>query len=160
MSLYLVDLAGLAEATPKSVESALRQSGGSLYRVALPALATLFLSAVSRPELREVWIANRTAGLAPRAAQMLPGGRFALTLPAAPGANRLGLRATLTDGASAEREWDFRFDDSWVRERLLDAEAERIRRIRQEKRLRLDPEWQVPEPGPGGEVAPAPPGGP
>jgi hypothetical protein len=128
--------------------------------VALPALATPFLADIPLPELREVVIANRSAGLAPREARIGPDGRFALTLPAAPGANRLWLRATLSDGASAEREWDFRFDDSWVRERLLDAEAERIRRIRQQKRLRLDPEWQAAEPGPGGQAAPAPPRGP
>jgi hypothetical protein len=157
VSLQLVGLAGLAEATPNSVEAALHASGGGLLRVALPALETPFLSAVSLPELREVVIANRTAGLAPRTAQILPGGRFALTLPAAPDANRLWLRATLTDGASTEREWSFRFDDSWVRERLLDAEAERIQRVReQQKRLRLEPQWQAPAAKPGEAASPAP----
>ena len=95
-------------------------------------------------------VENRTAKLAPRPARLEADGTFFLTLPAAPGTNLLRLRADLSDGSSAEREWDFRFDDSWVKERLLAAEAERIRRIRQQKALRLDPQWQekqqAPEP--------------
>ena len=156
VSLHLVGLAGVSDLTPKSVESAVRQSGASLHRVALPALTTPFLTEISLPELREVVIANRTAKLSPREAQITPDGRFSLTLPAAPGANQLWLRATLSDGVAAEREWDFRFDDSWVRERLLDAEALRLRRARQQKRLQLDPQWQSQEQAPGGEAAPAP----
>lgn len=155
VSLHIVGLAGVVDQAPESVATALRQSGGSLHRVALPALETPFLGAVPLPELRAVSIENRTAKLAPREAKLEPDGRFALTLPAAPGANRLRLRATLSDGAETSRDWDFSFDDSWVRERLLAAEAERLRRARQQKRLRLDPEWT--EPAPGGEGAPAPP---
>jgi hypothetical protein len=154
VSLHLVGLAGVVDTTPESVASALRASGGSLHRVARPALELPFLEAVALPELRAVSIENRTAKLAPRDARIEPDGRFALTLPAAPGANRLRLRATLSDGAVASREWDFRFDDSWVRERLLAAEAERLRRARQQKRLRLDPQWD--EAGPGGDGAPTP----
>jgi hypothetical protein len=151
IALHLVGLAGLVEQTPKSVESALERSQGSLHRIPLPALETPFFGLVPLPEVREVVIANRTAGLSPRAAEVSPEGRFKLTLPAAPGENRLWLRASLSDGASGEREWRFRFDDSWVRERLLDAEAERIRRIRQEKRLRLDPEWKMKDEEEGAE---------
>jgi hypothetical protein len=154
--LHVIGLAGVADKPPESIASALRQSGGSLHRVALPALATPFLEAVALPELRAVSIENRTAKLAPREAKLDPDGHFALTLPAAPGANRLRLRATLSDGAEASREWDFRFDDSWVRERLLAAEAERLRRARQQKRLRLDPQWTETAPDGTGK-APAPP---
>jgi hypothetical protein len=154
VSLHIVGLGGVADQAPESVATALRQSGGSLHRVALPALETPFLGAIPLPELRAVSIENRTAKLAPREAKLEPDGRFALTLPAAPGANRLRLRATLSDGAEASRDWDFSFDDSWVRERLLAAEAERLRRARQQKRLRLDPEWT--EAAPGGEDASTP----
>jgi hypothetical protein len=155
VSLHIVGLGGVADEPPESVATALRQSGGSLHRVALPALETPFLGAVPLPELRAVSIENRTAKLAPREAKVEPDGRFALTLPAAPGANRLRLRATLSDGAETVRDWDFSFDDSWVRERLLAAEAERLRRARQQKRLRLDPEWA--DAPPDGKGAPAPP---
>ena len=142
VALHLVGLAGLAEQTPKSVESALKQGGGTLHRVPRPALESPFLEAIPLPEVRRVTVENRTAGLAPRAAELTADGRFALTLPAAPGGNQLRLRAELSDGSVAERDFNFVFDDSWVRDRLLAAERERIRRIRQEKRLRLDPEWQ------------------
>jgi hypothetical protein len=145
VALHLVGLGGLAEQNPAAIDAALERSAGTLHRVALPALSTPYLTAIPLPELREVWIANRSAGLQPRAATTTSDGRFSLTLPAAPGANRLWLRATLSDGAVAEREWEFRFDDSWVKERLLAAEAERIRRIKQEKRLRLDPENEAPK---------------
>jgi hypothetical protein len=156
VSLHLVGLGGVAEVTPKSVESALRKSGGSLHRVATQAASTPFLADVPLPELRGVTIENRTAELPPRDAAIQPDGRFALTLPAAPGPNELKLRATLSDGETVERDWDFRFDESWVRERLLAVEAERLRRARQEKRLRLDPQWQQADPAPVGESAPTP----
>ncbi|HVN37455.1 MAG TPA: vWA domain-containing protein [Myxococcota bacterium] len=156
VTLHLVGLAGVADVTPKSVESALRTSGGSLHRIASAAVSTPFLDDVPLPELRAVTIENRTAELPPRDAAIQPDGRFAITLPAAPGPNELKLRATLSDGATVERDWDFRFDESWVRERLLAAEAERLRRARQEKRLRLDPQWQQPDPAPVGQTGPAP----
>jgi hypothetical protein len=155
VTLHVVALAGVVDATPESVASALRESGGTLHRVALPALETPFLGGVPLPEVREVSIENRTAKLAPRAARIDRSGRFALTLPAAPGPNRLRLRATLSDGAQTSREWEFRFDDSWVKERLLAAEAERLRRARQQKRLQLDPQWN--ESAPAGGDAPATP---
>jgi len=156
VSLHLVGLAGVADVTPKSVESALRKSGGNLHRVATAAMSTPFLADVPLPELRAVTIENRTAVLPPRDAEIQPDGRFALTLPAEPGPNELKLRATLSDGATVERDWDFRFDESWVRERLLAAEAERLRRARQEKQLRLEPQWQESDPAPVGETGSAP----
>jgi hypothetical protein len=145
VSLHLMGLAGLAELTPKSVEAALARSRGSLHRVPLPALDTPFFAVVPLPEVREVMIANRTRRQAPRQAELSPDGRFSLTLPVAPGENQLWLRAALSDGSSGESEWAFRFDDSLVRERLLAAERERMRRARQQKRLRLDPEWSKPD---------------
>lgn len=145
ISLHLMGLAGLVEQTPKSVEAALTRSRGTLHRVSLPALDTPFFDVVPLPEVREVTIANRTRRQAPRQAELSPDGRFSLTLPVAPGENRLWLRAALSDGSSGESEWAFRFDDSLVRERLLGAERERMRQIRQQKRLRLDPEWSKPD---------------
>jgi hypothetical protein len=142
ISLQLFALAGLVEQTPKGVEAALERSHGTLHRVPLPALESPFFAEIPLPEVREVTIANRTRSQAPRAAQLSPDGRFSLTLPVAPGNNRLLLRAVLSDGSTGEREWDFRFDDSWVNERLLAAERERMRQVRQQKRLRIDPEWQ------------------
>jgi hypothetical protein len=149
VSLQLVGLAGLAEQTPKSVEDGLKLCRGVFHRVPTPALGTPFLAAIPLPEIRQVSVENRTAKLAPRPAKLEPDGSFFLTLPAAPGPNLLRLRADLSDGTSAQRDWEFRFDDSWVRERLLAAEAERIRRIRQQKALRLDPQWQEKNQPPG-----------
>jgi hypothetical protein len=142
IALHLVGLAGLAEQTPKSVEAGLKLCRGSFHRVPTPALPTPFLDAIPLPEVREVSIENRSAGLSPRPAELAPDGSFSLTLPAKPGGNQLLLRAQLSDGSRAEQQWDFRFDDSWVRERLLAAEAERIRRIRQRKELKVEPQWK------------------
>lgn len=146
VSLHLVGLAGLAEQTPKSVDAGLKLCRGSFHRVPTPALSTPFLAAVPLPVVEQVSIENRTAKLGPRPAQLAADGSFSLTLPAAPGPNQLLVRAELSDGSKAEQRWDFRFDDSWVKERLLAAEAERIRRIRQRKNLRLDPQWQEQQP--------------
>ena len=141
IALELFGLAGLVEQTPKGVEAALARSHGTLHRVPLPALDSPFFSEIPLPEVREVTIANRTRNQEPRTAQLSSDGHFSLTLPVAPGKNRLLLRALLSDGSSGEREWLFSFDDSWVNERLLEAERERMRQVRQQKKLRIDPEW-------------------
>ena len=53
----------------------------------------------------------------------------------------------------SEREWAFEFDDRLVRERLLAAEREHMRRVRQ-KRLRLEPLWDEELPPPPEEIGP------
>ena len=118
-----------------------------------PALARPFLSRVPLPLVTAVVVANRTLGSGETSAGVTSNGRFSTTLATSAGINQLWARVTLSDGATAEREWAFEFDDTIVRERLIAEEREHMRRVR-EKRLRLTPVWDETLPPP--DAAPAP----
>lgn len=140
LSVHLFALGGIAEALDPSLRELFERADARFDRVLRPALATAFFSRVSLPRVTEVVVANRTAGGQPLEARVEPNGRFDTTVAAATGVNRIWARATLSDGATTEREWAFEFDDRLVRERLLAAEREHMRRIRQ-KALDLRALW-------------------
>ncbi|MGH0033304.1 MAG: vWA domain-containing protein [Myxococcota bacterium] len=133
-------LGGVAEEIDPELESLLEVADARYQRVLRPHLPTPFLGRVQLPRVTRVVLANRTTGGGETLARVTPSGRFATTLVAAAGTNRVWARATLSDGETTEREWAFVFDDRLVRERLLAAEREYMQRMR-EKRLHLRPMW-------------------
>jgi hypothetical protein len=140
VSLHFFGMGGLAETLAPEVEEIFAVADADFRRVLRPALDTPFLDAVPLPRVTGVVLENRTTGGGETRAEVSSSGRFATTLVAAAGPNELWARATLSDGATTEREWVFEFDDRLVRERLLAAEREHMRRVRQ-KRLTLRPMW-------------------
>jgi len=70
---------------------------------------------------------------------MQPDGSFAASVPLAPGANSLILRARTSDGNERESRLAVEFDASAYQAQLLAQEAERIRRARS-KQLVLEVE--------------------
>lgn len=119
----------------------LADSGGGLVHAASPQAAIGALRATPLPQVQHVVIRNRSVDAA-RIATLRPDGRFRATLPLRNGTNRVQAVATDSSGAEAQVTVEVHFDDSAVRARLLAAERERIRRLRerQRKELRLDPE--------------------
>jgi hypothetical protein len=140
VSLHLFGMGGLSEPLEPELDALLESAEARFHRVLPPAYEQPFFSVVPLPRVTRVVVENRTTGSGETRAQVSPSGRFVTTLVAAAGTNRMWARATLSDGATTEREWDFEFDDRLVRERLLAAEREHMRRMRQ-KRLTLEPMW-------------------
>jgi hypothetical protein len=144
VAVHLMALGGLSEQLPPAVEAIFERSEVRFQRVLRPALGSNFFASIRLPRVSRVVVANRTAGSVETPAAVTSGGRFATTVVAATGTNRLWARATLSDGATTEREWDFEFDDRMVKQIVLEAERERMRRVRQQRRLELDPAWSEP----------------
>lgn len=140
IALHLYALGGLSEELPAEMQQIFEGAEARFHRVLRPDFATGFFARVPLPVVARVEVANRTTGGGETLAQVTPSGRFATSVVASAGVNRLWARATLSDGATTEREWAFEFDDSIVRERLLMAEREHMRRVRA-KRLELHPLW-------------------
>lgn len=153
VSAYLFGMGGLSEELAPELAALLEQSDAHFHRVLRPSLDRPFFSVVPLPRVTKVVVENRTAGGGATPARVSPNGSFATTLVAAAGTNRVWARATLSDGETTEREWAFEFDDRLVRERLLAAEREHMRRVRQ-KRLQLEPMWDEELPPPPEEIAP------
>jgi hypothetical protein len=152
IALHMFAMGGLSEELAPSLRDLFDRANAHFHRVLRPALARPFFSRVPLPHVTAVVVANRTLGGGESSARITPNGRFSATLVASAGINQLWARATLSDGATAEREWAFEFDDTIVRERLIAAEREHMRRVR-EKRLRLSPVWDEVLPPP--DAAPA-----
>jgi hypothetical protein len=138
VALHLFALGGIAEELAPELGALFERHRARFHRVLRPALATEFLSQVSLPRVTEVVVENRTAGGGRTPARLTPDGRFEATIATSTGRNRLWARATLSDGTRAERVWDFEFDDRVVKQLLLAAEREHMRRV-QQKRLEVRP---------------------
>jgi hypothetical protein len=154
-SLHVFALGGIAEELAPELGALFERQRARFQRVLRPALATEFLSGVSLPRVTEVVVENRTAGSDVSPARLSPDGRFETTIATAAGRNRLWARATLSDGTRTERVWDFEFDDRVVKELLLAAEREHMRRV-QQKHLEVRPFFDGVVP-PLPEVGAAPP---
>ncbi|MCZ6465052.1 MAG: VWA domain-containing protein, partial [Proteobacteria bacterium] len=124
MALHLFAMGGLSEELPPSLRDLFDRTGAHFHRVLRPALARPFFSRVPLPLVTAVVVANRTLGSGETSAGVTRNGRFSTTLAASAGINQLWARVTLSDGATAEREWAFEFDDTIVRERLIAEERE------------------------------------
>ena len=138
VSFHLFALGGISEELAPDLEELFERTRARFHRVLRPALSTAFFSQVSLPRVTQVVVANRTAGGGEAPARLAPDGRFETSVATSAGVNRLWARATLSDGTTTEREWDFEFDNSVVKQLLLAAEREHMRRV-QQKRLDVRP---------------------
>ena len=141
----LFALGGLAEAADEAARELFASVEGSFHRVPAERGRAGFLNAVDLPFVTQVLLANPTADVDARPTALLPDGRFRARVAVVPGANRLVARALLSNGESVEREWEIDFDDRVVKELILAAEREHMRKIR-EKELELRPQWERPLP--------------
>ena len=80
--------------------------------------------------LETLRIENRSNGAPAIEVKFTREGRFSARLGLETGLNRVGISARLVDGREAEAEFPIEFDPSLLREQLLQAERERIERIR------------------------------
>jgi hypothetical protein len=114
---------------------------GSRYaRVSEPRVAPDYLLAARMPWVRSVSVRNETTGQQVDDVRYTRSGTFEAELPVAFGRNELVVEAHTSDDGHAEVVHAFRFDGSLVRERLLEAERERIERARRRRDLTVEPE--------------------
>ncbi|HXV36365.1 MAG TPA: hypothetical protein VEC18_04430, partial [Myxococcota bacterium] len=137
VALHLFALGGVAEQPPPFVDALLANPASSFTRVQARDPADFFARRVSLPFLAAVSIHDAASGEATGAIEFASDGRFAASVPLEPGENRLLVRAATSDGSRREAPLVLHFDPSAYRERLLAAEAARIRRV-QRKQVTLE----------------------
>jgi len=139
VALHLFALGGISEAPPAFIDEMLANSAGSFTRVQTTDLDAALLTRVRLPYLEEISIHAAADDAQIGALSMQPDGSFAASVPLAPGANSLILRARTSDGNERESRLAVEFDASAYQAQLLAQEAERIRRARS-KQLVLEVE--------------------
>jgi hypothetical protein len=123
-------LGGLAERPPPFIDAMLADSASSFTRVQSPDLGNFFADRVSMPYLEELSIRYAATGKPIRDLSYKAAGRFSASAQLLPGENHLVVRARTSDGDEHESPLVVEFDANAYRERLLAAEAARIRRAR------------------------------
>jgi hypothetical protein len=137
VALHLFALGGISEKPPAFIDEMLAHSASSFTRVQLPDLGTFFADRASMPYLEELSIHDAASGQPIGNSSFTTDGRFAASVPLSPGANHLTVRARTSDGDERESPLVVDFDASAYQDRLLAAEAARIRRA-QSKHLLLE----------------------
>lgn len=137
-------LGGIAGDAPDLLREAIG-SQGSFRRVPEPRLGSAFLQLVSLPYVTEVVVTDLRTGEVARDLELAPDGRFEASVPVERGANPVLVTAVTSEGLRGERELVIDFDDGLIQEALLEAERERIRKIREQRRGRVEVRPDVPD---------------
>ncbi len=138
VTLHLFALGGLAEEPPKVVRDLISHHGGSFRRVMRPEMASAFFEEITLPFVREVRITNLRNGEELPDVRLDSNGQFTTELELRRGPNRLVVTALTSDGRRREREVTVEYDDTLLRERLLEMERARMRALR--KKVIVAPE--------------------
>jgi hypothetical protein len=156
VALHLFALGGIA-AEPSPLVRAITAGHASRFdRVREPLESSDYLLASRLPWVRSVSVRNQTTGQRVEDVAYTSAGLFEAELPVTFGRNELVVEARSSDDEHAKVVHAFRFDGTLVRERLLEAERERIERARRRRDLIVEPEEpdapdepDAPEPAPG-----------
>jgi hypothetical protein len=120
---------------------------GSFRRVPEPRMGTAFLQLVSLPYVREVRVTDLRSGKVASDLRLESDGSFSATLPIERGPNPVLVTAVTSEGRRGRREIIVDFDDSLIRDSLLAAERERIRKLRELRgRVKIEPEESARQP--------------
>ncbi|MBW2494698.1 MAG: VWA domain-containing protein [Deltaproteobacteria bacterium] len=130
VALHLFALGGISEQPPAFIDEMLANTASSFTRVPSPDLETFFAERVSMPYLEKISIHNAGVDREIGRLSFTPDGRFAASVPLAPGENHLTVRARISDGDERESLLVVEFDASAYQDHLLALEAARIRRAR------------------------------
>ncbi len=130
VALHLFALGGISEKPPAFIDAMLANRASSFTRVTSPERAGFFADRVSMPYLEALSIHDAATEQLTGFLSFTSDGRFAASVPLAPGENQLIVRAQTSDGDVREDSLTLNFDASAYRDRLLDDEAARIQRAR------------------------------
>jgi hypothetical protein len=146
VEVHLFALAGVAGDAPGFVRE-MTGEVGSFRRVPEPRMGTAFLQLVSLPYVREVRVTDLRSGKVASDLRLESDGSFSATLPIERGPNPVLVTAVTSEGRRGRREIIVDFDDSLIRDSLLAAERERIRKLRELRgRVKIEPEESARQP--------------
>lgn len=137
IAVHVFPLGGPGGAAADYLRPDLEQGGGGLVRAGTPEQIAALPLAAALPHVQQVVLENASVA-ATRVATLGPDGRFQATLPLRSGDNRVIATAHSSDGRQAKVAVELRFDDSQVKQRLLEAEREHMERIRERQRKQLE----------------------
>lgn len=140
IALHLFALGGLA-ADPSALVREMTAGPRSHYTlVNEPTKSNTYLLSARMPFVTWVGIRNRTTGQQAEMVRYGTGGEFETRIPVVFGPNELVVEARSSNDEHAEVIHAFEFDGSLVRARMLEAERERMTRLRRERQLVIEPE--------------------
>ena len=129
-------LAGHAENFSGMASELASKTRGSVRRVPVGAFDNDFFGGVKLPLPKLVTVFNPRTEHTARA-RLSEDGRFRAAVKLAPGENPLQITARTTSHTQSERTWRVSFDGSAAKELLLEAERDRMQRIRTRKELEI-----------------------
>ena len=140
IALHFFALEDAGRELPVWAERVLALTRGSFTRVDLGEEdAASYLRRFGLPYLADVQIRNTTTGQASREVRIREDGRFRARVPAAFGTNEILVLAMNSRGDRARARYAFEFDGTLVRERLIEAERQRIERVRRDREVIVGP---------------------
>jgi von Willebrand factor type A domain len=137
VAVHVFPLGGPGGAAADFLRPDLEQGGGGLLRAATASQVAALPLAQALPHVQQVVLENASVAVT-QVATLRPDGRFQATLPLRSGDNRVVATAQSSDGREARVAVDLHFDDTQVKQRLLEAEREHIERIRERQRKQLE----------------------
>ncbi len=159
VAIHIYALGGRADEFPRFVRALLQGSAGSFTRVRNPGDTASFLGDLQLASVREVKMKNLTTGTPGAEVVITPDGHFQGKVPVHVGPNSVLVTARSADGRERRKEFEFTYVKPSEREALLQAERERVDRLRrQRKQVRIESEAETkagtPAPDEAGTGAP------
>ncbi|MEZ4215983.1 MAG: VWA domain-containing protein [Myxococcota bacterium] len=140
VALHLYALGGASSEPSTLVAEMLRDNRGRFTQVLRPDEARDYLRDIRMPYVTSISVRNETLGADADGLAYGTGGRFRGTVPVAFGHNRLHIEARSSDDEHAAVDHEFEFDGSLVKERLREAERQRLERMKRRREVTIEPE--------------------